>query len=69
LYSSQDRAAQAKQRIEKVSGYPVDIYEHMRNVPLFEIDIKDPVNVADWEAFVSSFDLGKMMIKIEKNPC
>ena len=69
LYSSQDRAEQAKQRIEKVSGYPVDIYEHMRNVPLFEIDIKDPVNVADWEAFVSSFDLGKMMIKIEKNPC
>ncbi|BFM50272.1 SPOR domain-containing protein [Marinomonas sp. THO17] len=69
LYSAQDRAEQAKQRIEKSSGYPVDIYEHLRTVPLFELDIKDPVKVVDWDAFVVRFDLSKMMIKIEKNPC
>ena len=69
LYSSMDRAQQAKLRIQKLSGYSVDVYEHMRNVPLQQIDIAQPVDEKDWEQFISSFDLAKMMIKLEKNPC
>ncbi|KZN12497.1 SPOR domain-containing protein [Marinomonas sp. TW1] len=69
LYSSQARAEQASQRIEKLTGYSVDTYEHLRNVPLHQIDIQQPVRPADWQVFLSRFDLSKMMIKIEKNPC
>ena len=69
LYSSQERANQARQRIQSVSGYPVDVYEHMRNVPLQQLDIAQPVDEKDWEQFMSRFDLTKMMIKVEKNPC
>jgi len=69
LYSSMDRAEQAKLRIQKMSGYSVDVYEHMRNVPLQQIDIEQPVDEKDWEQFISRFDLTKMMIKLEKNPC
>ncbi|NLU99637.1 SPOR domain-containing protein [Marinomonas sp. UCMA 3892] len=69
LYSSKERADQAKVRIQNVSGYAVDVYEHMRNVPLQQIDIAQPVDEKDWEQFMSRFDLTKMMIKVEKNPC
>lgn len=69
LYSSQERAEQAKQRIQNISGYTVDVYEHMRNVPLQQVDIAQPVSEKDWERFVSRLDLTKMMIKLEKNPC
>lgn len=69
LYSSKERADQAKTRIENVSGYAVDVYEHMRNVPLQQIDIAQPVDEKDWEQFMSRFDLTKMMIKVEKNSC
>ncbi|ETX09938.1 sporulation protein [Marinomonas ushuaiensis DSM 15871] len=69
LYSSTDRAEQAKLRIQKLSGYSVDVYEHMRNVPLQQIDIEQPVDEKDWEQFLSRLDLAKMMIKLEKNPC
>jgi hypothetical protein len=69
LYSSIDRANQAKERIEKLSGYSVDIYEHMRNVSLQQIDVGQPIDEKDWEQFVSQLDLGKMTIKVEKNPC
>jgi hypothetical protein len=69
LYSSKERADQARQRIQNVSGYTVDVYEHTRNVPLQQIDIGQPIDEKDWEQFVSRFDLSKMMIKLEKNPC
>lgn len=69
LYSSQERANQAKVRVQNASGYPVDVYEHMRNVSLQQIDISYPVDEKDWEQFMSRFDLTKMMIKVEKNPC
>jgi hypothetical protein len=69
LYSSQERADQAKQRIQNISGYTVDVYEHMRNVSLQQVDIAQPVSEKDWERFVSRLDLTKMMIKLEKNPC
>lgn len=69
LYSSKERADQAKVRIQNVSGYAVDVYEHMRNVSLQQIDIAQPVDEKDWEQFMSRFDLTKMMIKVEKNPC
>jgi hypothetical protein len=69
LYSSKERAEQAKLRIQNLSGYRVDVYEHMRNVPLRQIDIEEPIDEKDWEQFVSRFDLTKMMIKLEKNPC
>ena len=69
LYSSKERAEQAKVRIQNLSGYRVDVYDHMRNVPLRQIDIEQPVDEKDWESFVSRFDLTKMMIKLEKNPC
>jgi len=69
LYSSKERAEQAKLRIQNLSGYPVDVYEHMRNVTLHQIDIEQPIDEKDWEQFVSRFDLTKMMVKLEKNPC
>ncbi|RBP78637.1 SPOR domain-containing protein [Marinomonas rhizomae] len=69
LYSSKERAEQAKKRIQDVSGYDVDVYEHMRNVSLQQIDIAQPVDEKDWERFMARFDLTKMMIKVEKNPC
>ena len=69
LYSSKGRAQQARQRIQADSGYTVNIYEHMRTVSLHQIDIKQEINSEDWDAFLSQFDLTKMMIKLEKNPC
>lgn len=69
LYSSIDRAKQARLRIQDVSGYSVNVYEHIRNVTLQQIDIAQPIDRQDWEQFVSQFDLSKMMIKLEKNPC
>lgn len=69
LYSSVGRAEQAKLRIQKMSDYSVDVYEHMRNVPLQQIDMEQPVDEKNWEQFLSRFDLAKMMIKLEKNPC
>ena len=69
LYSSEERAEQAKVRIQNLSGYAVDVYEHMRNVSLQQVDIAQPVDEKDWEQFMSRFDLTKMMIKVEKNPC
>lgn len=69
LYSSPDRANQAKSHIEEVSGYTVNVYEHMRNVALQQIKIGQPVNEKDWVLFVSQFDLAQMTIKVEKNPC
>ena len=69
LYSSMERADQAKKRIQDKSGFTVDVYEHMRSVPLQQVDIEQPVDEKDWESFVSRFDLSKMMIKLEKNPC
>jgi len=69
LYSSSERAEQAKARIQNISGYAVDVYEHMRNVPLQQIDVAQPVDEKDWEQFMSRFDLTKMVIKVEKNPC
>ncbi|MEL0638372.1 SPOR domain-containing protein [Marinomonas sp. TI.3.20] len=69
LYSSKDRAQQARERIEKASGYSVNVYAHMRTVPLYQIDIKQSINEDDWDAFLAQFDLTKMMIKLEKKPC
>lgn len=69
LYSSQERAKEALERIEKESGYKADVYEHMRNVTLQRIIVEKPVTEEDWEKFTSEFDLTKMMIKLEKNPC
>ncbi|NLQ18647.1 SPOR domain-containing protein [Marinomonas sp. M1K-6] len=69
LYSSKERADQARQRIENISGYQVKVYEHMRTVSLWQVDIGQPVNEKNWEQFLSRFDLTKMMIKLEKNPC
>ena len=69
LYSSQDRAEQAKTRIHKVTGYPVNVYEHLRSVPLQQVDIEQAVSEKEWGQFVSKLDLAKMMIKLEKNPC
>ncbi|MFT2099681.1 SPOR domain-containing protein [Marinomonas sp. 2405UD66-6] len=69
LYSSAERANQAKSRIEEVSGYTVNIYEHMRNVSLQQIKVGQAVDEKDWVLFVSQFDLTQMTIKVEKNPC
>ncbi|MCV2404011.1 SPOR domain-containing protein [Marinomonas sp. C2222] len=69
LYSSEDRAALSKARIEELFPYTVDIYEHMRTVSLQYIDIERPVSEKGWAEFVSRFDLNEMTIKLEKNPC
>ncbi|REG81142.1 SPOR domain-containing protein [Marinomonas pollencensis] len=69
LYSAQGRALQARERIQKLSGYQVNIYDHMRSVSLHQITLKQPIKEADLEAFLAQFDLTKMMIKLEKNPC
>ncbi|MGJ8648377.1 MAG: SPOR domain-containing protein [Marinomonas colpomeniae] len=69
LYSSKERAEQAQIRIQKRSGYSVNVYEHLRSVPLQQIDIEQAVDEKDWEQFVSKLDLAKMMINLEKNPC
>jgi cell division septation protein DedD len=69
LYSSMERAEQAKQQVQKMSGYNVDVYEHMRNVPLHQVVIEQPIDEKDWEQFLSRFNLANMMIKLEKNPC
>lgn len=69
LFSSKERAVIAGEQIQKKSGYSVNIYDHMRNVPLEIIDIDQPVTEKDWSLFVSRLDLGAMAIKLEKNPC
>lgn len=69
LYSSSERAEQARQRIQNVAGYQVDIYEHLRTVPLKQYDVTQSINDKEWERFVSRLDLSKMMIKLEKKSC
>ncbi|MDB4837110.1 SPOR domain-containing protein [Marinomonas sp.] len=69
LYSSEERAGLSKERIQKMFSYSVDIYEHMRNVTLQQVDIERSINEKEWEGFVSKFDLNEMTIKLEKNPC
>ena len=69
LYSSSERAEQARQRIQDVSGYQVDIYEHLRTVPLEQFDVTQSIQEKEWERFVSRLDLSKMMIKLEKKSC
>ncbi|MCB5162113.1 SPOR domain-containing protein [Marinomonas algarum] len=69
LFSSEDRANQARIRIQNDSGYPVDVYEHMRNVSIQQVDVRQGVSEEDWQTFLSQFDLSKMAIKVEKNAC
>ncbi|TYL49141.1 SPOR domain-containing protein [Marinomonas sp. IMCC 4694] len=69
LYSSKVRAEQSKISIQNASGYVVDVYEHMRTVSLQQVEIDQPIDESEWEDFMSRFDLSKMMIKLEKNPC
>lgn len=69
LYSTQEGAQLARDKIQKVSGYTVNIYAHMRTVPLHQVNIEKPIKEDDWNSFLSQFDLTKMMIKLEKNPC
>ena len=69
LYSAQGRAQQARERIQKLTGYSVNVYDHMRTVSLHQITITQPIKEADLEAFLAQFDLTKMMIKLEKKPC
>ncbi|MBJ7539513.1 SPOR domain-containing protein [Marinomonas transparens] len=69
LYSSETRAEQSRLGIKKLSGHDVNVYEHMRNVSLQQIDIGQPIELEDWERFMARLDLTKMMIKLEKNPC
>lgn len=69
LYSSKVRAEQSKVSIQNASGYVVDVYEHMRTVSLQQVEIDQPIDENEWEELMSRFDLSKMMIKLEKNPC
>jgi len=69
LYSEKGRAEQARERIQTLSGYTVNVYDHMRTVSLHQITIEQSINEEDWNAFLAQFDLTKMMIKLEKNPC
>ncbi|MBR7889377.1 SPOR domain-containing protein [Marinomonas sp. A79] len=69
LYSSKARAEASRQKIQNASGYAVDVYEHLRNVPIQQIDVSEAIDERDWEQFTSRFDLTKTMIKVEKNPC
>ncbi len=69
LFSSKERAEVAGSQIQEKSGYDVNIYDHVRKVPLEIIDVEQPVSEKDWSLFVSRLDLSKMMIKLEKNPC
>ncbi|GAB3479091.1 SPOR domain-containing protein [Marinomonas epiphytica] len=69
LFSSQARADQAKLRIEKATGYAVDVFQHQRSVTLQQTNIERPISEQMWGQFISALDLSKIMIKLEKNPC
>lgn len=69
LYSSQEGADEARKRIESKLNYKLNIYRHLRTVSLHQIDIEQPISNEALEKLLSQFDLTKMMIKIEKNPC
>ncbi|SBS37219.1 hypothetical protein MSP8886_04029 [Marinomonas spartinae] len=69
LYSSQEGADEARKRIESKLRYKLNIYRHLRTVSLHQINVEQPISDEDLEKLLSQFDLTKMMIKIEKNPC
>ncbi|TBR40854.1 SPOR domain-containing protein [Marinomonas agarivorans] len=69
LYSTAATANAEKNRIAKQSGLIVKVFEHTRNVPLSVLEFEEGVTENEWRKFLSSLDLNKMMIKLEKNSC
>jgi len=69
LYSVSVTAEQERKRISELSGFDVNIYPHLRKVPITVIKITDGINESEWKKFTSRINFGKMMIKLEKNPC
>jgi len=69
LYSVSITAEKERNRISELSGFDVKIYPHLRKVPITVIKITDGINESEWKMFTSRMNFGKMMIKLEKNPC
>jgi hypothetical protein len=69
LYSVSITAEQERNRISELSGFEVNIYPHLRKVPVTVVKIMDGISESEWKMFTSRINFGKMMIKLEKNPC
>lgn len=69
LYSVSVTAEQERLRINALSGFDVRVYPHLRNVPITVVEISDGINESEWKRFTNRVNFGKMMIKLEKNPC
>lgn len=69
LYSVSITAEQERNRISELSGFVVKVYPHLRKVPISVIKITEGINESEWKKFTSKINFGKMMIKLEKNPC
>ena len=69
LYSVSITAEQEQKRISDLSGFIVKVYPHLRKVPVSVVKITQGINESDWKKFTSQINFGKMMIKLEKNPC
>ncbi|WP_438462674.1 SPOR domain-containing protein [Marinomonas sp. PE14-40] len=69
LYSVALTAEKERLRISDLSGFDVRVFPHLRKVPLSVIEISQGINESEWKKFISQINFGKMMIKLEKNPC
>lgn len=69
LYSVSITAERERSRISELSGYDVKVYRHLRKVPISVVQITDGIIESEWKAFTNQINFGKMMIKLEKNPC
>ena len=69
LYSVAITAEKERIRISDLSGFDVRVYPHLRKVPISAVNITKAINESEWKNFTSQINFGKMMIKLEKNPC
>lgn len=69
LYSSSETASVEQQRIQALSGYQIDIFEHTRKVTVTRLELIEKHTINEWQSFIGRDEITKMMIKIEKNDC
>lgn len=69
LFSSLERAIQAQAKVEAQTGYGAQIYQHQRDVGIYQVALENPILETSWQTLIEQVDISKWLIKIEKNPC
>ena len=69
LFSSLERALQAQAKVDAQTGYGAQIYQHQRDVSIYQVALENPILETSWQTLIEQVDTSKWLIKIEKNPC